>query len=305
LSNALARSDLPFPLVARGKVRDIYRLGGDLLFLASDRLSAFDVVLPDPIPDKGRVLTQVSSWWFDRTTHIVANHRIAVDPDGIVARQPELAEHRKVWQDRAMLVRALDPLPVECVVRGYLAGSAWREYRESGTLAGERLPDGLEFCGALPEPIFSPATKAAVGDHDENIPFSGVVERVGQETAERLRETSIALYRYAAEVARERRILLADTKFEFALDVDGAPILIDEALTPDSSRYWPVEAYAPGHDQPSLDKQPVRDYLEGLATRGEWDMSPPGPRLPAEVIHATTERYRTLHRTLTGRELGR
>jgi len=286
-------------------VRDIYRLGEDLLLLASDRLSAFDVVLPDPIPDKGRVLTQVSAWWFERTTHIAGNHLIAAAPDEIVTRRPELAEHREVWEHRAMLVRALAPLPVECVVRGYLAGSAWREYRETGTLAGEPLPEGLELCGPLPEPIFSPATKAAVGDHDENIPFAGVVARVGEATAERLRETSIALYRYAAEVARKRGILLADTKFEFALDPEGGLVLIDEALTPDSSRYWPIEAYAPGRSQTSLDKQPVRDYLEELAGRGEWDMAPPGPRLPAGVIEATTERYRTLYRTLTGRELGR
>lgn len=298
----LRESDLPFPLHARGKVREMYDVGeGRLLMVASDRLSAFDVVMGRPIPWKGRVLTAVTLWWLEHLTDLVDTHLIAADPAEIIERVPGLADTREQWVGRALLVRRTEPVPVECVVRGYLSGSAWKEYQRSGTLAGEPMPGGLVESGRLDPPVFSPATKAEEG-HDENIPFSRMREIVGEELAERLRELSTALYERGREAAAERGIILADTKFEFGL-VDGGPILIDEVMTPDSSRFWPVESYQPGRGQPSLDKQPVRDFLQELTNRGEWNKQPPPPDLPDEVVEATTRRYLEVHRRLTGREL--
>lgn len=302
MTEALRASALPFPLHARGKVRDMYDVGdGLLLMLASDRLSAFDVVMTEPIPRKGAVLTAVTVWWLQRLGDLVENHLIASRPEDILARVPALAETRAEWAGRALLVRKTRPLPVECVVRGYIAGSAWREYRETGTLAGEPMPEGLRESERLDPPLFSPATKAESG-HDENIPFDRVREVVGGELAERLRRLSLSIYQRGRTVAAEAGIILADTKFEFGL-LEDRLVLIDEVMTPDSSRFWPEETYAPGRAQPSLDKQPVRDYLESLARDGHWDKAAPPPPLPAEVIEATTARYVEVHRRLTGREL--
>lgn len=299
---ALFRSELPLPLLHRGKVREVYEAGPDtLLVVASDRVSAFDVVLPDPVPGKGEVLTLLTAWWLGQVEDITPHHLLSVDPSAIAAAIPplrEIPDHH--WARRSMLVRRTRPLPVECVVRGYLSGSAWKEYRERGTLAGEPLPPGLRESDRLAHPIFSPATKAVEG-HDENITFEVVVAAVGAEMAEELRERSLALYRRGAEVAGARGILLADTKFEFGVDpLDGRILLIDEVLTPDSSRFWPAESYAPGRGQPSLDKQPVRDHLASLP---HWDGRPPGPPLPAEVVAATRDRYREIFRRLTGTEV--
>jgi phosphoribosylaminoimidazole-succinocarboxamide synthase len=294
----VSRTDLPVPLARSGKVRDVYDLGDALLLVATDRLSAFDVVLPQPVPRKGEVLTLLSAWWFRRTDGLVPNHMISVDPEVIAARYPALAASRQVWARRAMLVRKLEPFPVECVVRGYIAGSAWKEYAATGTLAGEPLPAGLEESSPLPAPIFSPATKAETG-HDENITFEGMVRAVGRETAVRLRELSFRLYGHGRETAEQCGIIIADTKFEFGLDSTGIR-LIDEALTPDSSRFGPAEAYRAGGPQPSLDKQPVRDHLESLVTAGRWDRRAPGPDLPDEVVRATSERYLDVFQRLTG-----
>ncbi|MEW5928848.1 MAG: phosphoribosylaminoimidazolesuccinocarboxamide synthase [Gemmatimonadota bacterium] len=299
MTQAIASTDLPFPLFRRGKVRDVYDLGEALLMVATDRVSAFDVVLPQPVPRKGEVLTLISAWWFGRTRDVVPNHLLAVDPDEIVRRFPALAPTRGVWARRAMLVRKTEPFPVECVVRGYLSGSAWKEYAASGTLAGEPLPAGLAESARLDPPVFSPATKAETG-HDENIAFARMREIVGAETAERLREASFGLYRRGLEIAAAAGIIIADTKFEFGRDPDGAIRVIDEVLTPDSSRFWPADAYAPGRGQPSFDKQPLRDHLQGLADRGEWDMRAPGPDLPPEVVEATSLRYQDAFRRITG-----
>lgn len=306
MSNApggpLWESSLPFPLHARGKVREMYDVGdGRLLMVASDRLSAFDVVMGRPIPYKGQVLTAVTVWWLEQLGDLVETHLIASDPDEIARRVRALAQTRDRWAGRALLVRKTEPVPVECVVRGYLSGSAWREYARSGTLAGEPLHGGLVESDRLDPPVFSPATKAEEG-HDLNISFDRMREIVGDELAERLRTLSLAVYERGRTTAGERGIILADTKFEFGL-VDGKPILIDEVMTPDSSRFWPEESYEPGRSQPSLDKQPVRDYLDELARRGEWDKRPPPPELPDEVVEATTRRYLEVHRRLTGREL--
>jgi phosphoribosylaminoimidazole-succinocarboxamide synthase len=302
MSGALRESTLPLPLHGRGKVREMYDAGEDrLLMLASDRLSAFDVVMAEPIPHKGAVLTAITVWWLDRVGDLVDHHLIAADPDRIAALAPALAESREQWAGRALLVHKTTPIPVECVVRGYLAGSAWQEYRDRGTLAGEPLPTGLRQSDRLDPPIFSPATKAATG-HDENVPFSQVQQLLGPELAERLRATSLALYRRGRELAATRGIILADTKFEFGFQ-DGRLLLIDEVMTPDSSRFWPQETYEPGRSQPSLDKQPVRDFLEDLTRAGAWDKAPPPPVLPDDVIRATTERYLEVHRRLAGREL--
>ncbi|MBW3554149.1 MAG: phosphoribosylaminoimidazolesuccinocarboxamide synthase [Gemmatimonadetes bacterium] len=280
----------------------MYDVGEDrLLMLATDRLSAFDVVMAEGIPWKGAVLTAVTVWWLERLGDIVENHLIASDPEDIVARVPELEESRPQWAGRALLVRRTKPLPVECVVRGYLSGSAWKEYRETGTLAGEPLVEGLRESDRLDPPIFSPATKAGSG-HDENITLDRVRELLGAATADRLRDTSLALYGRGRQLAAETGIILADTKFEFGLAADRL-VLIDEVMTPDSSRFWPEETYAPGRSQPSLDKQPVRDYLEELTRAGRWNKTPPPPALPPAVIEATTARYLDVHRRLTGREL--
>jgi len=304
MSRPLAQSDLPLPLHHRGKVREMYDLeGGDLLMVASDRISAFDRVLPDPIPSKGAVLTQISAFWFDRTEQIVRNHGRSADPDEVVELHPELAETRERWAWRGMVVERAEPFPVECVVRGYLSGSGWREYRDEGTLAGEELPEGLVESEELPEPRFTPATKEEEG-HDVNITFDDMEEMLGIKTARILRDYSLDLYTTARDHARERGIIIADTKFEFGIGRrTGEILLIDEVLTPDSSRFWPADEYEPGGSQSSLDKQPVRDYLEGLVQEGEWDREPPAPALPDEIVRATTRRYLEAYRRLTGSEL--
>lgn len=281
-------------LFRRGKVRDVYDLGDALLIVATDRLSAFDVVLPDPIPMKGVVLNTISRFWFERTAHIVRNHLITMDVDAYPA---QCAPYRDALRGRSMLVRKTQPLAIECVVRGYLTGSGLKEYRANGTVCGISLPEGLVDGSMIPEPIFTPSTKADVG-HDENIDFDKAAEIVGREAAERARDLSIALYVHARDYARERGIIIADTKFEFGFDGDEL-ILIDEALTPDSSRFWPMEGYAPGAAQPSFDKQYVRDYLESV----KWNKMPPAPELPAEVIAKTTEKYVEAYRLVTGMDL--
>jgi len=279
--------------VHRGKVRDIYSLDErHLLFVATDRLSAFDVVLPDPIPGKGRVLTRISSFWFGKTRHIVPNHLTDYELAAYVHDPDDLA----LLEGRAVVVKRLRPLPVEAVVRGYLIGSGWKDYRRTGSICGIALPDGLALASRLPEPIFTPATKAAVGDHDENISFADVAALVGEDIAAQLRELSLALYRFAAAYALERGIIIADTKFEFGLNEAGQVVLMDEALTPDSSRFWPVDTWKPGASPPSFDKQYVRDYLETL----DWNKRAPGPRLPPEVIEQTAARYREALVRLTG-----
>ncbi|MEX0896817.1 MAG: phosphoribosylaminoimidazolesuccinocarboxamide synthase [Steroidobacteraceae bacterium] len=282
-----------FPLLHRGKVRDNYAIGEDrLLIVASDRLSAFDVVLPDPIPGKGRVLTAISNFWFERTRHIVANHLTGESLSRYVSDPAE----RALLEGRAVVVRRLKPLPVEAVVRGYLIGSGWKDYRQSGRICGIAVPPGLALAARLPAPIFTPATKAAAGQHDENVSFEEVEKTIGAATAARVRELALALYGYAAEYARGRGILIADTKFEFGLDDSGEVILMDEALTPDSSRFWPADSYREGISSPSFDKQYVRDYLETL----DWDKRPPGPKLPPEVIAGTVDKYLEAEKRLIG-----
>jgi phosphoribosylaminoimidazole-succinocarboxamide synthase len=302
LNETIARTDLPFTLLRRGKVRDVYDLGDALLMVATDRVSAFDVVLPQPIPRKGEVLTLVSAWWFARTTDLVPNHLLTVDPERIVEAYPALAAHRPVWARRSMLVRKLEPFPVECVVRGYISGSAWKEYRTSGTLAGEPLPGGLVEAARLEPPIFSPATKAEEG-HDENITFAQACEILGSDVGERLRAASVALYERGRAIAEPRGIIIADTKFEFGREADGAIRVMDEMMTPDSSRFWPAAEYVPGRTQPSFDKQPVRDYLEQLVAVGRWDRQPPAPDLPVEQIEETSRRYQEAFLRLTGTQL--
>jgi phosphoribosylaminoimidazole-succinocarboxamide synthase len=287
-------SQLPgLPLVHRGKVRDNYAIGTDrLLIVATDRLSAFDVVLPDPIPGKGRVLTAISNFWFARTRHIVPNH---LTGEPLSQHVPDAAV-RVPLEGRAVVVRRLRPLPVEAVVRGYLIGSGWKDYQNDGAVCGIALPPGLKQAARLPEPIFTPATKAAAGAHDENVSYDRVVADVGSTVAGRVRSLALALYAFASDYARRRGILIADTKFEFGLDETGAVVLMDEALTPDSSRFWPADSYREGSSPPSFDKQFVRDYLETL----DWDKRPPGPKLPADVIAGTVEKYREAERRLTG-----
>jgi phosphoribosylaminoimidazole-succinocarboxamide synthase len=283
------------PGVARlgsGKVRDLYAVDEHLLLVASDRVSAFDVVLPTPIPSKGEILTRISAFWFARLAHLVPNHLVTMD----VRAFPEpLPAHAADLAGRTMLCRRADMLPVECVARGYLAGSGWKEYQASGTVCGIALPAGLRESDKLPEPIFTPATKAALGDHDENITFEQATAILGAETAAQARDLTLALYRAAHDHAAERGIILADTKFEFGW-IDGELILCDEALTPDSSRYWPADAYAPGRGQDSYDKQIVRDWLEASG----WDKTPPGPELPPDVVARTRARYIEVYERLTG-----
>lgn len=280
------------PLRGRGKVRDIYDLGERLLIVASDRLSAFDVVLPTPIPDKGKVLTQLSMFWFETLSDVVGHHVLST-----TEFPAELARYEDQLRGRTMLVRKTEPLPIECVVRGYLSGSGWKDYKATGAVCGIALPAGLRESGRLPTPIFTPATKAQSG-HDENISFKEAAARVGRPLAEKARATSLEIYRRATELAAARGILIADTKFEFGLDGNKL-IWIDEALTPDSSRFWPADGYAPGRGQPSFDKQYVRDYLERIG----WGKTPPGPELPADVVAGTSAKYREAYRRLTGREL--
>ncbi len=271
-------------LINRGKVRDIYAVGDDLmLIVASDRLSAFDVVLPDPIPGKGAVLTELSNFWFERTAKLVANHLSALRLEDVLTD----ADERAQMAARAVVVKRLEPLPVEAIVRGYLIGSGWKDYQATGEVSSVQLPEGLREADRLPNTIFTPSTKADVGDHDENIGFDDMVELVGGDTAERVRDVSLQLYEEAVVHAAARGIIIADTKFEFGLDADGDVVLIDELLTPDSSRFWPVDEYAPGIGPPSFDKQYVRDYLE---TTG-WNKKPPAPALPAQIIERTAEKY--------------
>jgi len=281
----------------------MYDAGEDLiLMVASDRVSAFDVVMRQPIPRKGEVLTLLTAWWLDQMRDLVPHHLLAARPEEILERVPALAEipeERHRWARRSLLVRRARPLPIECVVRGYLAGSAWAEYRRAGTLAGEPLPPGLAQSERLERPIFSPATKAEEG-HDENITFGEVAARVGSQLADRLRATSFRIYEFARSVAAEHDILLADTKFEFGVASDGELLLIDEVLTPDSSRYWPAAEWRPGSTPPSLDKQPIRDWLDALP---DWDRTPPPPDLADEVVTAATERYLEIFRRLTGTHL--
>jgi phosphoribosylaminoimidazole-succinocarboxamide synthase len=278
--------------IHEGKVRDIYRVDDrHMLIVTTDRLSAFDVVLPDPIPDKGRVLTQLSNFWFARTGAIVRNHLSDMPLGDVIRRPAELAALR----DRAVVVRRLKALPLEAVVRGYLIGSGWKDYQRTGEVCGIRLPRGLELAARLPQPLFTPATKAPAGEHDENIGFDAVAGRIGKALATRLRDTALRLYRFAAEHALERGIIIADTKFEFGTDARGQLVLIDEVLTPDSSRFWPVAGYRPGISPPSFDKQYVRDYLETLT----WNKKAPGPHLPPDIIARTSEKYREALRLLT------
>jgi phosphoribosylaminoimidazole-succinocarboxamide synthase len=300
VSVLVARTELPLPLVARGKVRDVYAVGEDrLLIVATDRISAFDVVLPQPIPHKGSVLTQLTAWWLARMSDITPNHLISVAEDVIVRAAPALEASRDVWARRSMLVQRASVVPIECVVRGYLAGSAWAEYRRSGTLAGEPLPAGLRESERLEPAIFSPATKADTG-HDENITFTQMQQDAGAGVADELKRRSIAIYHRGRDIAEDADIILADTKFEFGTLADGTIVLIDEVLTPDSSRFWPRESYSVGRGQPSLDKQPVRDYLESLVAAGSWNREPPPPDLPAEVVAATSQRYLGVFERLTG-----
>lgn len=295
---AVLRSELPLKLLHRGKVRDVYEVDADtLLMVASDRVSAFDVVMDRPVPRKGEVLTLVTAWWLEQLKGRIAHHLLAVDPDDIVAQYPQLAASRASWARRAMLVRRTRPVLVECVVRGYISGSAWKEYRTQGTLAGETLPVGLKESQRLDPPIFSPASKAQEGEHDENITFSQAEEVLGADLAARLRDLSQEIYAFGRDAAATRDIILADTKFEFGHDASGTLLLIDEVLTPDSSRFWPKEHYAEGRGQPSLDKQPLRDWLETL---DDWDKEPPPPPLPDAVVEATSMRYQDVFRRLTG-----
>ena len=285
------------PLLARGKVRNNYAVGEDrILMVASDRLSAFDVIMGEPIPGKGALLTQVALFWFDKLKDVVPNHLTGDDPEGVVS-QAERAQVR----GRAMLVKRLKPLPVEAVVRGYLAGSGWKEYQDNGRVCGVALPGGLKNASKLPEPIFTPATKADIGDHDENIDFERMVGIIGRPLAEQVRAVSITLYQRAAAFALSKGIIIADTKFEFGLDANGTLTLMDEVLTPDSSRFWPVEGYAEGSNPPSYDKQFVRDWLEQAQVNGApWNKQAPAPALPTEVIEKTAAKYREALTRLMG-----
>jgi phosphoribosylaminoimidazole-succinocarboxamide synthase len=296
-TGALYRSMLhSLPLWGRGKVRDLYAVGDDaLLIVTSDRLSAFDVVMAEPIPDKGKVLNQMAQFWFERFADVVPGHLTAIAPESVVAPD-EIGQ----VSGRSMVVRRLRPVLIEAVVRGYLIGSGWKDYQATGRLCGMALPPGLRLAERLAQPVFTPAAKAEAGEHDENIAFDDMVERIGAPLAERIRDLSLALYTRAAEYASSRGILIADTKFEFGLDADGRLVLMDEVLTADSSRFWPVDAYRPGISPPSFDKQYVRDYLETLT---DWDKRPPPPPLPVEVVARTAEKYREALRRLTGREL--
>nr|WP_202406878.1 MULTISPECIES: phosphoribosylaminoimidazolesuccinocarboxamide synthase [unclassified Xanthomonas] len=300
----MLQSDLPgLPLRHRGKVRDVYdipreRLPADappgdyLLMVATDRLSAFDVVLPDPIPGKGEMLCQVSNFWFKKTEHLMPNHLTGIDVAAVLPEGVDTALYAK----RAVVTRKLKPVPVEAIARGYLIGSGWKDYQRTGKVSGIELPDGLRQAEKLAEPIFTPSTKAAVGDHDENIDFDAMVKTVGAELAERVRDATLRIYRFAADFAAERGILLADTKFEFGTDADGRLYIMDEMLTPDSSRYWPADEYEIGTSPPSYDKQFVRDYLETL----DWGKTAPGPRLPQDVIDRTRAKYAEALQRLAG-----
>ena len=298
MSTALHTSALTsLPLLARGKVRDNYAVGNNrILMVASDRISAYDVVMGQPIPGKGALLTQMALFWFDRLGHVCPNHLTGEDPLSVVA----VADQDQV-RGRSMLVKRLKPIPVEAVVRGYLAGSGWSEYQESGAVCGVALPKGLRNASRLPAPIFTPAAKAEMGEHDENITFEKTVEMIGADLAHRIREVSIRLYQEAAAYALTRGIIIADTKFEFGLDAKGNLVLMDEVLTPDSSRYWPLDSYVEGENPPSFDKQFLRDWLSTAQLNGQaWNKTAPAPELPAEVIAETARKYEQALRQLTG-----
>ncbi len=292
---ALYQSDLSgLELINRGKVRDIYAIDDEhMLIVTSDRLSAFDVILPQPIPGKGEVLTRVSNFWFRRMEHVLPNHLTDIP----LAEVVKDADERAVLGDRAIVVRKLEPLPVEAIVRGYIIGSGWKDYQKTGQVCGIELPRGLQLADKLPQAIYTPSTKAELGAHDENVDFEHTVKLLGRELAEQVRDASLKIYTEAAAYALEKGIIIADTKFEFGLDKDSRLHIIDEALTPDSSRFWPADQYRPGISPPSFDKQFVRDYLETL----DWDKTPPGPELPKEIIDKTAEKYREAEQRLTGR----
>jgi phosphoribosylaminoimidazole-succinocarboxamide synthase len=303
----MAASALPLAPYRRGKVRDVYTVDDDrLLLVATDRVSAFDVVMGQTIPHKGAVLTQLTAWWLRKLEPTVKHHMLSAETREIVRELPALKDHQHELGGRAMLCRRTDVFPVECVVRGYLSGSAWKEYRDRGTLAGERLPPGLRESDRLDPPLFSPARKAAEG-HDENITFAGMSQEIGESWARELATRSREIYEAGRAIAAARGIIIADTKFEFGRvpgDAEaGTVILVDEVLTPDSSRFWPADRYAPGSAQPSFDKQPLRDYLEGEKRAGRWDGNYPPPELPAEVIDATSARYLHIYHRLTGEPL--
>ncbi len=285
MATTLLQSDLPgLNLIHRGKVRDVFDLGNDtLLMVATDRLSAFDVVLPDPIPGKGEMLCQISNFWFDETAHIIPNHLTGID----VASVLPTGVDANLYAQRSVVTKKLKPVPVECIARGYIIGSGWKDYQRGGAVSGITLPAGLQQAQQLPEPIFTPSTKAAVGDHDENIDFDTAVVLVGRDMADAVRDATLTLYTFARDYAAQRGIILADTKFEFGTDADGRLYVMDEMLTPDSSRWWPADQYQVGSSPPSYDKQFVRDYLETL----DWNKTAPGPRLPAEVIERTRAKY--------------
>jgi len=293
----LSQSNLPgLPLIHRGKVRDVYALGDDeLLIVATDRLSAFDVVLPDPIPGKGEMLTQISNFWFDRTADLMPNHLTGKPVADALPPGVDVA----LYEKRSVVTKRLKPVPVEAIARGYLIGSGWKDYQASGEVCGIRLPAGLRQAEKLPEPIFTPSTKAAIGDHDENIGFDQVVATIGADLAERVRAATLAIYRHAANYAAGRGLLVADTKLEFGTDADGRLYVMDEMLTPDSSRFWPADEYAVGTSPPSYDKQFVRDYLETL----DWNKKAPGPALPREVVEGTAAKYAEALKRLAGLSL--
>ena len=302
MSTMLA-SDLPLPRIGRGKVRDIYAVGDDrVLLLATDRISAFDVVMGATIPMKGAVLTQISAFWFNELEGIVPHHMISADVDHIIGEVPALKDHRASLAGRAMLCKRTTVFPIECVIRGYLSGSAWKEYAAHGTLAGEELAPNLVESGKLQPAIFSPATKAETG-HDENITIARMREIVGDEVAYTLESMTRAVYALGEKLSRDHGIIIADTKFEFGRDADGRIILIDEVMTPDSSRFWAANVYAPGRPQPSFDKQPLRDYLDAERRAGRWNGEAPPPPLPASVVDATSLRYLEAYRRITGAEL--
>jgi phosphoribosylaminoimidazole-succinocarboxamide synthase len=296
-------SDLPLPRIGRGKVRDIYAVGDDrVLLLTTDRISAFDIVMAETIPMKGAVLTQISAWWFNQLKDVVPHHMISADADAIIREVPALKEHRASLAGRAMLCRRTTVFPIECVIRGYLSGSAWKEYSAQGTLAGERLAQGLLESGRLEPAIFSPATKAETG-HDENITVGRMREIVGGEVARTLESMTRAVYSLGEKLSRDHGIIIADTKFEFGRDANGRIILIDEVMTPDSSRFWAADAYKPGQPQPSFDKQPLRDHLDIERRAGRWNGEAPAPALPASVVEATSKRYLEAYRRVTGADL--
>jgi phosphoribosylaminoimidazole-succinocarboxamide synthase len=299
----MTESDLPLERIARGKVRDVYEVEGDrLLLVATDRVSAYDVVMAEPIPMKGAVLTQVSAWWFRQLAGVLEHHMISADGDEIIAQVPVLAGHLHAITGRTMLCRRGTVFPIECVIRGYLSGSAWREYSKTGTLAGEKLPAGLQESSRLDPPIFSPATKAESG-HDENITVGRMREVLGTAVTAELERQTRLVYARGRDVALAHGIIIADTKFEFARTKDGEIILIDEVMTPDSSRFWPADGYRPGQPQPSFDKQPLRDWLDVERQAGRWNGEAPAPKLPPEVVDATSRRYLEAYRRLTGSPL--